>query len=419
MMRMMNDEALIHMVRQYGTPTYVFDTEALKNRVREISGMVGEQVKLCYSIKANPFLIPAMLEVVSHLEVCSPGELEICEALQVPMESVVYSGVNKEPSDVKQAVEDGVGICTAESLRHVMLLQNAAKAAGKKVPVLLRLNSGAQFGMSREDLLSVIRNRNRYPDLTIEGIHYFAGTQRKNKGLHQQKEELQMLKELFREIKETEGFVLHKLEYGPGLPVPLFEGADFSDTLAPMRELAPVLQEVSQWAELTVEAGRFFATECGYYVTKVVDSKLVDDKKYCIVDGGINHVNYLGQIMGMKLPVIRHFRGNGDPDAETSGVSYRAVCDTEKSGQEPREDWAICGSLCTTNDDLVRSRTMAEPLPGDLLVFENIGAYSVTEGIYLFLSRKMPRIVLYNGISDIRLARDFVDTSRLNTIQLG
>ena len=62
---------------------------------------------------------------------------------------------------------------------------------------------------------------------------------------------------------------------------------------------------------------------------------------------------------------------------------------------------------------------MEEPLPGDLLVFENIGAYSVTEGIYLFLSRKMPRIVLYNGISDIRLARDFVDTSRLNTIQLG
>ena len=62
---------------------------------------------------------------------------------------------------------------------------------------------------------------------------------------------------------------------------------------------------------------------------------------------------------------------------------------------------------------------MEEPLPGDLLVFENIGAYSVTEGIYLFLSRKMPRIVLYNGISDIRLVRDFVDTSRLNTIQLG
>ncbi len=448
----MKNETLIAIAQQYGTPSYVFDTKALRERVRQIADIVGEKVKLCYSIKANPFLIPAMLEVVPHLEVCSPGELAICERLQVPMERVVYSGVNKEPSDVLQAVSDGAGVCTAESLRHVRLLQDAARAAGRKVPVLLRLNSGAQFGMSKEDLLTVIRSRGQYPDLILEGIHYFAGTQRKNKELHQQKEELQMLKDLFREVRETEGFTLRKLEYGPGLPVPLFEGADFADTLAPVRKLAPALQEAAECADLTVEAGRFFATECGFYLTRVMDSKTVGEKRYCIVDGGINHVNYLGQIMGMKQPVIRHFRGNGDPDADPKSVEYRVISDEEpeksggigrtaaagtafgeqkdfseeKAGKdaafcpgpgEERADWAICGSLCTTNDDLVRSRKMEEPVPGDLLVFENIGAYSVTEGIYLFLSRKMPRIVLYNDISDIHLARDFVDTSRLNTIQ--
>ncbi len=408
---MMKNETLIEIAQQYGTPSYVFDTKALRERVRQITEIVGEKVKLCYSIKANPFLIPAMLEVVPHLEVCSPGELAICERLQVPMEKVVYSGVNKEPADVSQAVSDGVGICTAESLRHVRLLQDAAKAAGRKIPVLLRLNSGAQFGMSKEDLLTVIRSREQYPNLILEGIHYFAGTQRKNKELHQQRDELQMLKDLFREVRETEGFALRKLEYGPGLPVPLFAGADFADTLAPVKELAPALKEAAGWSELTVEAGRFFATECGFYLTRVMDSKTVNEKRYCIVDGGINHVNYLGQIMGMKQPVIRHFRGNGDPDADPKSVEYRVISDEE------RADWAICGSLCTTNDDLVRSRKMEEPVPGDLLVFENIGAYSVTEGIYLFLSRKMPRIVLYNDISDIHLARDFVDTSRLNTIQ--
>ena len=446
----MKNETLIKIAQKYGTPSYVFDTKALRERMRQIEEIVGKKVKLCYSIKANPFLIPAMLESVPHLEVCSPGELAICERLRVPMETVVYSGVNKEPSDVLQAVQDGVGICTAESLRHVKLLQAAARKAGKKVPVLLRLNSGAQFGMSREDLLAVIRSRGQYPDLILEGIHYFAGTQRKNKDFHQQLDELQMLKDLFLEVKENEGLTLRKLEYGPGLPVPLFEGADFSDTLAPVRALAPALKETAQWADLTVEAGRFFATECGYYLTKVVDSKNVGEKKYCIVDGGINHVNYLGQIMGMKQPVVRHFRGNGDPDAEPEHVKYRVISDaeTEQSGEskktggeaagnaaasenekegkaadvqfepvEEKADWAICGSLCTTNDDLVRSRKMAEPFPGDLLVFENIGAYSVTEGIYLFLSRKMPRIVLYNDISDICLARDFVDTSRMNTMQ--
>ncbi len=411
----MTDEILTGIARQYGTPTFVFDTGALKKRLAAIRDIFGPQVKLCYSIKANPFLIPAALEEADCLEVCSPGELAICERLGVDMERVVYSGVNKEPWDVERAVaEDGVGICTAESLRHVQLLEKAGEKAGRKVPVLFRLNSGAQFGMSREDLLQVIRERERYPHLSLEGIHYFAGTQRKNKELRKQKEELRMLRALFAEVKENEDFSLRRLEYGPGLPVPLFADGDYSDTLAPARELAEALQEASGWAELTVEAGRFYAAECGFYLTKVVDSKRVDDKRYCIADGGINHVNYLGQIMGMKEPVIRHFRGNGDPDARPEEVTYRRISDAEEDG-EALEDWTICGSLCTTNDDLVRTRRMTEPRLGDLLVFENLGAYSVTEGIYLFLSRKMPRIVLYNDISDICLVRDFVDTDPINT----
>ncbi len=411
----MTDEILTGIAQQYGTPTFVFDTGALKKRLAAIRDIFGPQVKLCYSIKANPFLIPAALGEAECLEVCSPGELAICERLGVDMDRVVYSGVNKEPWDVERAVmEDKVGICTAESLRHMQLLEKAGEKAGRKVPVLLRLNSGAQFGMSKEDLLQVIRGRERYPHLSLEGIHYFAGTQRKNKELRKQKEELRMLRTLFAEVKENEGFTLRRLEYGPGLPVPLFADGDYSDTLAPARELAEALQEAAGWAELTVEAGRFYAAECGFYLTKIVDSKRVEDKRYCIADGGINHVNYLGQIMGMKEPVIRHFRGNGDPDAQPETVNYRRISDTEESGEEP-EDWTICGSLCTTNDDLVRTRRMAEPRLGDILVFENLGAYSVTEGIYLFLSRKMPQIVLYNDISDICLVRDFVDTDPINT----
>ena len=427
----MTDESLIAIAKQYGSPTYVFDTKALRSRLRAIGEIFGPKVKLCYSIKANSFLIPAALQEVANLEVCSPGELEICERLQVPMDRVIYSGVNKEPWDVERAViRDEVGICTAESLRHVRLLEAAGAKAGKVVPVLLRLNSGAQFGMSREDLLSVIRERESYPHLELAGIHYFAGTQRKNKNLHQQKDELEMLRQLFNEVREQEGFVLRKLEYGPGLPVPLFADGDYSDTLAPARELAETLRSVTEWAELTVEAGRFYAAECGYYITKVVDSKSVGDKNFCIVDGGIHHVNYLGQIMGMKEPVIRHYRGNGDPDAASGMVEYKRIADSaaallsENAEEDCAEkeydlqDWAICGSLCTTNDDLVRSRRMTEPQLGDLLVFENLGAYSVTEGIYLFLSRKMPRIVLYNDSSDVQLVRDFTKTNPLNTPQL-
>ena len=51
--------------------------------------------------------------------------------------------------------------------------------------------------------------------------------------------------------------------------------------------------------------------------------------------------------------------------------------------------------------------------PGDVLAFERIGAYSVTEGPALFLSRDMPRIVLHGEGGD-RLVRDTIPSCKLN-----
>ena len=405
-------QSLLRILKLYGTPLYIFDTGAFIERLRAVKNILGPEIYLCYSVKANPFLIPAALQVVDKLEVCSPGELEICSNMQIPMNRIVYSGVNKEPVDIPQAIADGVQICTAESIRHIHLINREGKSTGKKIPVLLRLNAGSQFGMSKEDLISIIAHRENYSYIDIKGIHYFVGTQRKNKGFHQQIQELKMLQDLYQKIRTTYGVDMPLLEYGPGLPVPLFQGENFSDTLLPLRELSSELRKTCNWVKPTIEAGRFFATECGYYFTKIMDKKTVGDKTYCIADGGIHHVNYLGQMMGMKVPIIWHFRGDGDPDKDCSDVDYEYIIDNDTN------TYALCGSLCTTNDDLVRSVRMAEVKPGDVLAFTNIGAYSVTESMYLFLSRPLPKIVLYNSSDGAyKLARDTIKTSSINTIQ--
>ena len=46
---------------------------------------------------------------------------------------------------------------------------------------LLRLTSGNQFGMSSEDVLDVLGRRSEYPNLEFIGIHYYSGTQKKEK----------------------------------------------------------------------------------------------------------------------------------------------------------------------------------------------------------------------------------------------
>ena len=388
----MRDEEFLKLAEAFQTPAFVFDTAHLQERVKKIREIVGKTVRLCYSIKANPFVIREMSECVEHLEVCSPGELVICEKTGIDPKKIIFSGVNKTLADVRHAADVGVGIFTAESILHVELIQQTAKERNAVYPVLLRLNGGSQFGMSREDLLWVIQNRERFDGISIEGIHYFLGTQRKR--LQEQKKELDLLQELYREIEESYGLSLKKMEYGPGLFVPYFEDEDFSDTLHPVKELAESLRQAGEKAELTVEMGRFFTAECGYYPTRVVDQKENKGTWYSIVDGGINHVNYLGNMMGMKVPVIRHLK--------------------QSDGQE-EHIWTLCGSLCTTNDVLVRKKAFQGLEKGDLLVFCNIGAYSVTEGLALFLSRTLPAVILYHGEDDWILVRDHLESSVINT----
>lgn len=400
----MDITTLKQAAEQYGTPCFLFDETALQTRMAACKEIVGENIRLCYSIKANPFLIPAMLPCVELLEVCSPGEMTICEDLAVDGSRILMSGVNKTREDILQAIRAGVARFTAESLLHVRLLNECAIKTGRVLPVLLRLTAGTQFGMDMSDMLSVIDNRDEYAGLRFEGIHYFSGTQRKR--LTSQRKELIMLAELIDTLFDEHNFTVQRIEYGPGLFFPYFEGEDDSDTLAPLRELAPDLQALAEKTELTIEMGRFFASECGSYLTTVVDTKINNGQGFAILDGGMHHVNYLGGMMGMKVPHITHIQGKHPYiEDETDEALVAAESETR--------DWSLCGSLCTTADVLVRQKEMTGLTPGDVLVFHNIGAYSVTEGPALFLSRNMPKILMADE-SGLRLARDTVQSCKIN-----
>ncbi|MCR4923873.1 MAG: alanine racemase [Lachnospiraceae bacterium] len=393
---MMKDDQLRQIAEKYSTPSFVFDGEEAGARAEEIKKILkssGKKVKLCYSIKANPFLIPLLMDFVDMFEVCSPGELEICRHYRVPGEMIIYSGVHKELKDISEAIKYGAKLITAESVRHYDLINAALQRLGKKADIILRLSAKSQFGMSPEDIDLVIKKNLSDKKINILGIHYFTGTQRTK--LKHQKEEIGMLADYIKKLRASSGLSLPLLEYGPGLPFPYFEGEDHSDTLAPLKELNPHLDMLSGISELTVEMGRFLASSCGYYLTKVVDKKSSFGRNWCIVDGGIHHVNYFGQMLGMKIPKMRILPYN-------EGI------------QKNIGKWAVCGSLCTTNDVLVRECDMQEPMLNDLMVLCNIGAYSVTEGINLFLSRSMPRVLIRDH-DEIRLVRNFVETWRVNS----
>ena len=90
------------LAQKYGSPFYLIDkTEAIK-RVKEIQNALPKNARLCYAIKANAFLIDFFKSEDILFEVCSPGELSICEKIGLNSGKIVFSGVVKTFEDIKR-----------------------------------------------------------------------------------------------------------------------------------------------------------------------------------------------------------------------------------------------------------------------------------------------------------------------------
>ncbi len=386
----MNSEALQDIAASFATPAFIFDADEFGRRAKNVKSAIGG-ASLCYSIKANPFLLACLPEEIDRVEVCSPGEMAICRRVGVDPSTVVYSGVNKGSEDIAEAIEYGAELLTAESLRQLGLINAAAIAAGKRVRVALRLTSGNQFGMDSENLKRAVAEKGSYEGVDIVAIHYYSGTQKKKLAVVEK--ELAELEELAEELEKRFGLSGISLEYGPGLPADYFGDDPEGRDMAVLAEAGAMIAAVAARRSVTVEFGRFLASPCGTYLTAAADIKNNNGENFVICDGGINHLKYYGQTMAMQTPPITLLGDHG----------------------EKTEDYTLCGSLCTTADILVRKVTLPALSVGDVLAFGRCGAYSVTEGIGLFLSRQLPRIVLHSERGGNRLLRDFYGTDILNS----
>lgn len=393
-----DNDMLEKIARDYGTPAYIFFEERLKDTVAQIRERLPNHVGLCFAMKANPFLAGILaggtVPVVDRLEVCSPGEYEICVREKIPPERLVVSGVSKTPAAMKRIMSysGGAGIYTIESERQYEVLKACAEALCRPLKVLLRLSSNNQFGMDGDTLERVLAKISADGRLEPLGLHYYAGTQKKTAKICS---ELEMLDSYAKKLSEKFGLARPELEYGPGLSISYFENENIPPGGEQLDILGARLEEAEGFGSVTVELGRFIAADCGCYLTEIVDVKQSDGAGYLIVDGGIHQINYYGQLMGMKKPYMRCLKLS-----ESEGILMKA--------------WNVCGSLCTANDILVRNLGEGSHAPGDVLVFERCGAYAMTEGMSLFLSRDLPQVLFVHGDGCIEIMRRSKEINILN-----
>lgn len=380
------------LINEVSTPFYVFDINVLRDRIDYLNSMMPENVHLCYAMKANPFVVKEIDEIIEKYEICSYGEWNIAKKMGVSDSKMVISGVYKDEismEDILNNYKNGE-VFTIESLNQIELLNKLTKEKKKVINIILRLTSGNQFGMCEEEIIEILENRAKYEYLNIMGIQYFSGTQKKlSKRIIK---ELEYVDEFVLNLKNNLGFVVEELEFGPGFPVVYFETEQDFDEQTYLMEIADKIKNMKYQGHITMELGRSIVASCGSYYTKVVDKKTNKEGNFAVLDGGMNHLVYYGQMMAMKKPMLDIL---------------------PKREDKILENWNLVGSLCTINDLIVKQLPVSNLEIGDIFVFKNTGAYSMTEGISLFLSRDLPKVVFVQG-REMKIVRENINTYKFN-----
>jgi diaminopimelate decarboxylase len=137
----------IDLVRQYGSPLYVFDEFTLRARCREFKKAFiacYQNTLVTYASKA--FLNKAMAALIKEeelgLDIVSGGELSVALSVGFPPELIYFHGNNKSPEELRMAMRSGIGRIVMDNDFEI---ENANRIAGElkvKQKVMLRINPG-------------------------------------------------------------------------------------------------------------------------------------------------------------------------------------------------------------------------------------------------------------------------------------
>lgn len=259
---------ILEKSRQIETPFFLFDENRLKDNVDFLKKKAGNDISVCFSVKANPWYAVKAAESADYVEVCSPGEWELCRKHKILPDKIIAGGIYKSDEELRTLVEAGPHRISIESLQQLSRVDRYASDSKIKTDILLRISSGNQFGMDSDLVIDILNQQDRFPFLRFKGIHYYSGTQKR------QMKEIEKDIALLEFVGRRSGGSFTEIEYGPGLGVPQFRTHIASEYELLFSDLINRLKGLTGQFRVTLECGRLLAADTGIYVTKIVDKKL-------------------------------------------------------------------------------------------------------------------------------------------------
>jgi len=405
------DFSFEEIAEKYGTPFYLYDLNTIKKKIGDFREAFGNDIELFYAIKANPNLeiLKAIREDLDGLDISSIGEMEQSLLAGYDAGQLSFAGPGKTRVELEEAIKQGVGIISAESIRELKDIKKIALKLCVRANIAIRINpkllinefaikmggKATQFGIDEEDIHDAIEYVRQNGDaFNVLGIHIYAGTQCMNEEALS-KNILNTL-EIAWQLKEIYGFECRWINFGGGFGVSYYdENVDINLNMIAESIKGPMEKfKASTKGEprLVIELGRYLVSEAGIYVTRVISEKKSRGEDFFVLDGGMNHHLAASGNLGAMLRKNYLVKNLTNPDL------LEQKCN-------------LVGPLCTPLDLMGRNVILEQPRVGDLIGFLNSGSYGFTASPLLFLGHEIPIELMarHNEISVIRKRKGISD----------
>lgn len=390
------DSILAGAAERFGTPAYIYLTDAIETRLTELRASLGAWFDVSYAMKCNPnpALLAWLAPRVDLIDVSSGGELALACAAGWQAQRASFTGPAKRDDELRAVILGGLGELVIESPREARAADRIAAELGVVQPVLIRLapdrvpkgfgdhmaGRPSPFGIDIEDAPVALPQILALPNLHVIGLHIYSGTQCLRPDAIAENWRIYM--QIFRETCATHDLMPQKLVFGAGLGIPYHPGDTALSLPQIAADIGPDLNAFRNEprfsrTKLVLELGRFLVGEAGYFVTRVISTKSSRGSRLAICDGGMNaHLAASGNFgMVLRRNYVIHKIGGGD--------------EVEKVD--------ISGPLCTSIDKIGGAVLLPPLAEGDLIAIHTSGAYGPTASPLHFISHPTPREILVEG----------------------
>ncbi len=400
-----------------GTSFYIFHVKKVEENLRSLYQSFSKRypnVVIGYSYKTNylPYLCKRMQQLGAYAEVVSRLEYDLALTIGQPPEQIIFNGPLKTYEDICLALDQG-SIVNLDSFYEVDHIRNYCLShPNELVNVGLRVNFDLKDGLSSPlqngyevsrfgfcvengNVERAIEQLKQVENVKVVGLHGHFSTNRSLSVYQKITENLSTL---------AKKYLLDSLEYidiGGGMygevptTFPMNDVPTFDDYARVVCEVM-----VREWGgvngpQLILEPGIALVANAFQFVSQVIDVKENNGQKFVLVDGSVHNIK---------------------PTMHRYNLPTKIISNKDFSIWET---FHIVGYTCMEKDYLLFNHNDWLPEPGDFIVFDHVGAYTIVFNPPFIKER--PAVVACDGeqFFVIRRKENFDDFFNRDALQVS